>query len=78
MQNVAGPTLVAMTTKFRLDAEIQSPTGLYFGLFVCLSVRRITEKAVNGFLTKFLGRGVGMAQGPMSSILVTIRITVRI
>jgi len=28
MQNVVGPTLVAMATKFRLGAEIQSPTGL--------------------------------------------------
>ena len=44
---------------------------------VCLSVRRITEKVVNGFLRNF-SEGYGMAQGPMSSILVTIRITVRI
>ena len=29
MQNVVGPTPVAMATKFRLGAEIQSPTGLY-------------------------------------------------
>jgi len=28
MQNVVGPTLVAMATKFWLGAEIQSPTGL--------------------------------------------------
>ena len=28
MQNVVGPTLVAMATKFGLGAEIQSPTGL--------------------------------------------------
>jgi len=28
MQNVVGPTLVAMATKFELGAEIQSPTGL--------------------------------------------------
>jgi len=28
MQNVVGPTLVAMTTKFGLGAEIQSSTGL--------------------------------------------------
>jgi len=40
----------------------------HFGLFVCLSVCQITEKVV----------WVGMAQGPMSSILVTIRITLRI
>jgi len=29
MQNVAGPSLVAMATKFGLGAETQSPTGLY-------------------------------------------------
>jgi len=28
MQNVAGPTFVAMAIKFQLGAEIQSPTGL--------------------------------------------------
>jgi len=28
MQNVVGPTLVAMAVKFGLGAEIQSPTGL--------------------------------------------------
>jgi len=37
MQNVVGPTLVAMATKFGLGAEIQSPTGLSV-CFVCLSV----------------------------------------
>jgi len=47
-------------------------------LSVCLSgVRRITEKVVNGFGRNFLA-GYGMAQGPMSSILVTMRITIRI
>jgi len=30
MQNVVGPPLVAMATKFGLGAEIQSPTGLSF------------------------------------------------
>jgi len=34
MQNVVGPTLVAMAMKIGLGTEIQSPTGL----FVCLSV----------------------------------------
>jgi len=29
MQNVVGPTLVAMATKFGLGTEIQSPTGLF-------------------------------------------------
>jgi len=29
MQNVVGPTLVAMATTFWLGAEIQSPTGLF-------------------------------------------------
>jgi len=33
MQNVVGPTLVAVATKFGLGAEIQSPTGLFF--FFC-------------------------------------------
>jgi len=28
VQNVVGPTLVAMATKFGLGVEIQSPTGL--------------------------------------------------
>ena len=34
MQNV-GPTLIAMTTKFGLGAEIQSPTGLCVYTSVC-------------------------------------------
>jgi len=29
MQNVVGPTVVAMATNFGLGAEIQSPTGLF-------------------------------------------------
>ena len=33
MQNVVGPTLVAMATKFGLGAEIQSPAGLCTSLF---------------------------------------------
>jgi len=33
MQNVVGPTLVAMATKFGLGAEIQSPTGLLIIFF---------------------------------------------
>jgi len=32
MQNVVGPTLVAMATKFGLGAEIQSSTGLFLFL----------------------------------------------
>ena len=28
IRNVVGPTLVAIATKFELDTEIQSPTGL--------------------------------------------------
>jgi len=58
---------------------ITSAEGGYvcFGLFVCLSVRQITEKVVNGYWRNFM-EGYGMAQGPISSILVTIRITVRI
>ena len=34
MQNVVGPTFVAMATKFGLGAEIQSPTGLFVFSFV--------------------------------------------
>ena len=52
--------------------------GYVFGsvcLIVCLSIRRITEKVVNGFWRNFLDRQ-GMSHGPKSSILVTIRITV--
>jgi len=33
MQNVVGPTLVAMAMKFALGAKIKSPTGLYFLFF---------------------------------------------
>jgi len=33
MQNVVGPTLVAMATKFRLSAEIQSPTALSYLIY---------------------------------------------
>jgi len=44
----------------------------HFGLSVCLSDN---WKSGNGFWRNFLE---GMAQGPMSSILVTIQITVRI
>ena len=56
--------------------------GLFVCLFECLSVclsiwPSDNWKSCERILTKFLG-GVGMAQGPMSSILVTIRITVRI
>jgi len=36
MQNVVGPTLVAMATKFGLGAEMESPTGLlYYMCTVC-------------------------------------------
>jgi len=38
MPNVAGPTLVAMSTKFGLGMEIQSPTSLFVGLFIMLIV----------------------------------------
>jgi len=34
MQNVVGPTLVAMTMTFGLGGEIQTPTGLYC-LYTC-------------------------------------------
>jgi len=36
MQNVVGPTLVAMAMKFGLGAEINTPTGLFSIVFyVC-------------------------------------------
>jgi len=35
MQNVVGPTLVFLATKFGLGAEIQSPTGLLVVVPVC-------------------------------------------
>ena len=38
MQNVVGPTLVAMAMKFALGAEIQSPTGLYVCSFIYIRV----------------------------------------
>jgi len=56
---------------------ITSAEGGYVLTLVCLSVRRITEKVVNGFWRNFL-EGVEHGPGTMSSILVTIRITVRI
>jgi len=43
MQNVVGPTLVAMATKFGLGAEIQSPTSLS----VCVSVNRVVTRLEN-------------------------------
>ena len=57
-------------------ASLPSPKELrfWFGLFVCLSVRRITENVVNGFWRHFL-EGQGMAKETMGSILVTMRIT---
>ena len=36
MQNVVGPTLVAMATKFGLDTEIQLPTSLC--TYVCVMI----------------------------------------
>jgi len=45
MQNVVGPTVVAMATKFGLGVEIQSPTGLfnYFKSFhlICYLARNL-------------------------------------
>jgi len=58
MQNVVGPTLVAMATKFGLGADIQSPTGLLVCLSVCLSD---IWKSCERILTKFLGE---MGHGP--------------
>jgi len=38
MQNVVGPTLVVMATKFGLGTEIKSPTGLSFYLLVSWTI----------------------------------------
>jgi len=53
MQNVVGPTLVAMATKFGLGAEIQSPTGLFVCLFVCLLVRSLVCSFVSSHPATF-------------------------
>ena len=39
MQNIVGPTLVAMATKIRLGVEIQSPIGLFMCSFVLARMR---------------------------------------
>ena len=54
MQNVVGPTLVAMATKFGLGAEIQSPAGLS----VCLSAGYLKNLWTN-FYEIFGGVGRG-------------------
>jgi len=46
MQNVIGPTLVAMATKFGLGAAIQSPTGLLL-LLDCKTWRRYLNPRPN-------------------------------
>jgi len=38
IQNVVGPTLVAMAMKFGLGVEIQSPTGSFLCVSVCRHV----------------------------------------
>ena len=52
MQNVVGLTLVDMTTKFALGAEIQSPTGLLVDSFVRDS-RSDFSKSTSPIFTKF-------------------------
>ena len=44
MQNVVRPTLVDMATKFRLGAEIQSPTGLLLEKILTVSQWMCHEK----------------------------------
>ena len=46
MQNVVGPTLVAMAMKFGLGTEIQSPTSLSFLLPDCHHGQSIDGKVV--------------------------------
>ena len=53
MQNVVGPTLVAVAMKFGLGAEIQSPTGLFYSVSVhVLSTPDIRQKLTENFTTK--------------------------
>ena len=49
MQNVVGPTLVAMAMKFELGTEIQSPTGLsrYFSVSLLKDLFKNTESHDN-------------------------------
>ena len=50
MQNVVGPTLVAMATKFGLGAEIQLPTGLY-NSFTLTTLSTLRLRSVKIILT---------------------------
>jgi len=52
MQNVVGPTIVAMATKFGLGAEIQSPTGLS-SLFTCMALMTGMCTLMTGTCKKF-------------------------
>ena len=54
MQNVVGPTLVAMATTFGLGAEIPSPTGLFDWIVIMSVCQRITGKLNNDFYTASL------------------------
>ena len=46
MQNVVGPMLVAMATKFGLGAEIQSPTGLLLHIIIIIITNTDTTSKV--------------------------------
>jgi len=45
MQNVVGPTFVAMATKFGLGMEIQSPTGLFLSYLPWSEQHYITQNS---------------------------------
>jgi len=57
MQNVVGPTLVAMATKFALGAGIKSPTGLSVCVSVC--VHRVSVESAYEFLRLHISKTVG-------------------
>jgi len=50
VQNVVGPTLVAMATTFGLGAEIQTPTGLLLLLLLMLTAGNASGIRITGFL----------------------------
>ena len=52
MQNVVGPTLVAMATKFGLGAEIYSPTGLLLLLSQSRKLENIIKDVNNRRVTE--------------------------
>jgi len=52
MQNVVGPTLIAMATKIGLGAEIKSPTGLSQYLFILNMIVAVYFAGIFNFAVK--------------------------